>query len=125
MCSLQHGRRLKGHYKSKASFIGSMQAFYVQRKQQDSGLTPSTFFSWKERRAHGTLLGLPPGDIPGIDDEAPENEEVLGAVRLSSLGQAATGSSPHVCNGEATDEIKLYGASLAYLISLQDAYKAA
>ena len=109
----------------KAGHVEALQAFYVRRKEQDSGLTPSTFFSWKERRTHGTLLGLPPGDIPGIDDEAPENEEVLGAVRLSSLGQAATASSPPVCNGEATDEIKLYDASLASHISLQDAYKAA
>lgn len=89
MCSLQHGRRLKGHTKNKDSLIRSMQALYVSMKERDGDLTPSTFFSWKERRAHGILLGLPPGDIPGIDDEAPEEEEVLGEVRLSSLGRAA------------------------------------
>jgi len=57
----------------------------VRRKEQDIGLTPSTFFSWKERQAHGTLLGLPPGDIPGIDDQPPEGEEDLGEARLGSV----------------------------------------
>ena len=48
---------MPGTTKNKPALIAALQNFY--EKRAEDGVTPQTFFLWRERKEYGLMLGIP------------------------------------------------------------------